>query len=231
MHEHHRDRLRDKVFVNVEALNEYEKLELILFNAMPRKNTNDIAHRLIDEFGSTYNVLNSSIEQLIRIQGVGKTISSYLVTLGAVLKQCKKADDKFPPVFSFNDVKEPLINAYKDFNEEAFMVFFLDKNNMIFERKIIHGNSRVKVDIDLTELSKQVLMSKPAAMIIAHNHLNGVCFPSDDDDNATEKIIMVLMLAGVPLLDHIIVSGNEVYSYYYDGRLDKIRNIVDSKLK
>ncbi len=231
MHEHHRDRLRDKVFVNVEALNEYEKLELILFNAMPRKNTNDIAHRLIDEFGSTYNVLNSTIEQLMRIKGVGKIISSYLVTLGTVLKQCRPGDDNFPPIFSFNDVKEPLINAFKAFNEEAFMVFFLDKNNKIFERKTIHGNSKVKVDIDLTELSKQVLMSKPAALIVAHNHLNGVCFPSDDDDNATEKIIMVLMLAGVPLLDHIIVSGNDVYSYYYEGRLDKIRNVVDIKLK
>lgn len=231
MHEHHRDRLRDKVFVNVNSLNEYEMLELILFNAMPRKNTNDIAHRLIDEFGSTYAVLNASVEELMRIEGVGKTISSYLVTLGVVLKKCQDEESKFPTVFSFNDIRQPLIDAFRSYTEEVFMAFFLTKRNKIFARKTIYGNSQVKVDIDLTDLSKQVLLAKPAAVVIAHNHLNDCCYPSEDDDKATEKICMVLSLAGVPLLDHIIVSGENTYSYYYDKRLDKIRNIVELKLK
>ena len=206
-------------------------LELILFNAMPRKNTNDIAHRLIDEFGSTYAVLNATTEQLMRVKGVGKTISCFLVTLGVVLQKCKSEEDKFPAIFSFNDVRQPLIDAFKKYDEEVFMAFFLDKRNKIFERKTIYGKSKVKVDIDLTDLSKQVLLAKPTAMVIAHNHLNGSCRPSDDDDKATEKIAMILSLAGVPLLDHLIVSGENVYSYYYDKRLEKIREIVQSKLQ
>lgn len=229
MHDHHRDRLRDKVLINIDALSEYEILELLLFNALPRKNTNDIAHRLIDEFGSTAAVLNATVEQLVRVKGVGKQISSYLNTLGRVLNKIKDYDDGYPEVFSFNDIRDPLIRQFEGYTEEAFMAFFLDKYNKIFMRRTIHGEAK-KVDIDLKDLSNQIFVAKPHAIVIAHNHLNGCVFPSPDDDSATEKIAMVLSLANVPLLDHIIVSGGNVYSYYYDGRLDTIRSAVRKKL-
>ena len=70
MHEDHRKRLRAKLALDENAINEYEALELLLFNALPRVNTNGIAHRLINEFGSIEGVLSAPIESLKQIEGI-----------------------------------------------------------------------------------------------------------------------------------------------------------------
>ena len=230
MHEHHRDRLRDKIFVDPNSLNDYEALELILFNAIPRKNTNDISHRLLDRFGTISAVLSASPEELMSIDGIGKSAASYLVTLGLVLKR-KNDETKFPKVFDFNKIRQPLVEAFMGFSEEVFMAFLLDKRQMILCRKIIYSKNKHRVDIDLTDFSRQVAITKPEYVVIAHNHTSGHCQPSEDDDKATEKICLALALNGATLLDHIIVAGEKVYSYYYDRRLDIIRNKVELKLK
>ena len=230
MHEHHRDRLRDKIFVNPDALNDYEVLELILFNAIPRKNTNDISHRLLDRFGSIDAVLSAPAEQLMQVDGVGEKTACFLVSIGIVLnRRCEKSE--FPKIFSFNDVCKPLIKAFKDYTEEAFMAFFLDKRHNVIARKVIYSASKYKVDIDLTDFSKQIVLAHPSFIVIAHNHTSNSCMPSEEDDNATEKICMVCALTGSTLLDHIIVAGEKVYSYYYSDRLESIRKKVELKLK
>lgn len=229
MHEHHRDRLREKLFAEPNSLNEFEILEVILYGAIPRKNTNDIAHRLIERFGSVGNVLKASIHELTEVEGVGKNTASFIVCLGLILSR-KLEDERFPKVFSFNDIREPLIKAFSGYTEEVFMAFFLDKKQNIISRKIIYGSDTIKVDIDLKDFSRQVVLSKPAYVVIAHNHLSGKYQPSASDDKATEKICMVCALNGASLIDHIIVAGDKVYSYYYDKRLDIIRKNVELKL-
>ena len=230
MHEHHRDRLRDKIFVNPDALNDYEVLELILFNAIPRKNTNDISHRLLDRFGSIEAVFSAPPEQLLQVEGVGEKTACFLVALGMVFNRNKEKNE-FPKIFSFNDVCQPLIKAFQGFTEEAFMAFFLDKRHNVIARKVIYSASKYAVEIDLTDLSKQLVLTHPTFVVIAHNHTSNNCLPSADDDNATEKICMVCALTGTTLLDHIIVAGEKVYSYYYSDKLESIRKQVELKLK
>ena len=230
-HEHHRDRLREKVFIEPNSLNDYEILERILFNAIPRKNTNDVAHRLIDAFGSLSATLLAPPEDLVKIEGVGKSTASYIAMLGIILERNLDKKSDFPKVFSLADITTPLVNAFKRLTEEVFIVFFLDKNNEIVSRRYFYSKSKFKVDIDLKEFTKYLNLVKPEYVVITHNHPSGSCVPSDDDDNATEKICMICALHSVGLLDHIIVSGEDYYSYYYEHRLDYIRNNVELKLK
>ncbi len=229
MHEHHRDRLREKFLIEPNSLNEFELMELILYGAIPRRNTNDIAHRLIERFGSVVGVLNATAEELIEIDGVGKNAASYIVCLGLILSR-KLEDERFPKVFSFSEIRGPLIDAFKGYTEEVFMVFFLDKKQNIVSRRIIYGNDSFKVDIDLKDFSRQVVLIRPAYVVVAHNHPSGKCQPSESDDKATEKICIICALNGAALVDHIIVAGDKTYSYYYDKRLDIIRNNVETKL-
>ena len=81
--------------------------------------------------------------------------------------------------------------------------------------------------IDFTEITKGVLINKPNSVVIAHNHFSKYPKPSDADDVATEKLYTLLKLYKVNFYDHIIVSGNEIYSYFYDNRLQKIKEKVD----
>ena len=230
MHEHHRDRLREKLLHDADTLNDHELLELLLFYAIPRKNTNDIAHRLLDRFDTIQGVLNASPEELTEIEGVGKSAASFLVCLGTVLKR-KPAKSAFPKIFDYNSIRQPLIEAFSGYKEEVFMTFFLDKKQKILSKNVLYGKSAYKVDIDLQEFSRQVVLAKPAYVVVTHNHLSGFCQPSADDDDATEKLCMICALNGASLIDHIIVAGEKVYSYYYDHRLEIIRKKVELKLK
>ena len=220
MHEHHRDRLREKAVKDISLLNEYELMELILFGCIPRKNTNDIAHRLIDEFGSIKAVFAANPEMLSRIEGVGITTAAHIAALSRVMGQVDEIKDIFPKKFEFKTVRAPLIEYYAPFKEEVFIAFFLDKRQNVISHKMILGHQTYQVEIDLGELSRQILLLKPAFVVVAHNHTSGNPTPSEADDAATERIALVTKLNGAALLDHIIVAKDKVYSYHFDNRLE-----------
>lgn len=230
MHEHHRDRLREKALSDVSILNDYEILELILFGVVPRRNTNDIAHRLIDEFGSLRSVFSASPKLLENVEGVGRITAAHIAAMGSLIGRISDKEEDFPEYFSFDKVKTPLVEFYKPYREEVFMVFFLDKKQKIVSRRMFYGHDVNEVVIDLNEFSKQVVLNKPSFVVIAHNHLSGNTAPSRADDVATQKICLILALNGSALLDHIIVSKDRVFSYYYERRLEDIRKKVSETL-
>ena len=83
--------------------------------------------------------------------------------------------------------------------------------------------------IDLTEFSKELSLSQPYAVLVAHNHPSGIAKPSKADDGATEKMFLLFSLANVKLYDHIIVTSGGVYSYRLDGRLSAIEEYTKKK--
>lgn len=223
MHEHHRDRLREKAVNDISLLNDYEKLELILFGVVPRKNTNDIAHRLIDQFGSLKEVFAAKPEMLMLVEGVGKTVAAHLAAINCAFLSVAEAKDKFPTTFVFGKIAPALIDFFAPFLKEALVVFFIDKNSKIISRRVIYSENREQVEIDMAEFSKMIIMNKPAYIAVAHNHLSGNAAPSAKDDNATLKFATAALLSGAKLIEHIIVSGDKVYSYYRDRRIDAIQ--------
>lgn len=105
-----------------------------------------------------------------------------------------------------------------------FLILFLNRRQKIVAKRFITGHKADKVDIDLNEFTSMIVAQKPAFVVFVHNHLSGNVHPSRADDRATEKMYMVLALNNVELLDHIIVSKNSAYSYYYnDDRLNLIK--------
>ena len=229
MHEHHRDRLRQKLLDDKNVLNEYEVMELLLFSAIPRKNTNDIAHRLIDRFGSVLSVLKATPDELMLIEGIGKNAASFLTCLGMIVTR-EEDRGAFPKFFEFSAVRPALIEAFTGYKEEIMMVFFLDHKRKILSRRLLTSGSTSRVDIDLTEISRRIVLAKPAYVAVAHNHPGGSYRLSFDDDVATEKLCMVCALNNASFIDHIIVADENVYSYHYDGRLDLIRERVEDRL-
>ena len=220
MHEHHRDRLRDKAVKDVSLLTDVELLEIILFGCIPRRNTNELAHKLIHEFGSIASVFSANPEHLATIDGIGPTTAAHIAALNRILCCIEERNDLFPKFFSFNEICAPLVEFFKGYKEEVFLAFFLDKKQKILARKIVLGHETYSVEIDLNDFAKQIVMMKPAFVAIAHNHLFGGTTPSEFDDVATQKIAVVAELNGAVLLDHLVVCQDKVYSYYYDHRFE-----------
>ncbi len=232
MHEKHRERLRDKAISNINTLNDHELLELILFSAKPRVNTNDTAHLLLERFGSLSGVFSAPAESLEEINGVGKTTAAFIVTLGSVIERCSKTADKVPvKIFSLETIRESLIEAFRKYDSEVLIVYYLNKNQQVTGKNFIGDHIVDSVNVDLQDFCKKIVYNNPTYVVIAHNHLSGNPRPSKNDILTTEKICYLLTVNNVKLLDHIIVSGEKVYSFFHEHLLQNIVDKVDRSLR
>lgn len=222
MHEGHRERLIGKLLNNSSALSSHEVLEVLLFYAIPRKNTNELAHKLLDVFGTLEGVLTAEYDSLIVIDGVGHKTATFITTLNEIRNRIDEEKNVMPTIFSYDGCKQMLINSFRGTTEEKFVAFFLDKRGAILVRKIFSSHSDSMVDFDLGELLKGALVKNAHSAVICHNHLSGNPKPSFSDDRATEKIFLALRLHNVILSDHIIIAGDHAFSYRISDRLSAI---------
>ncbi len=224
IHAGHRERMLSKVFNNIDGLEEHELLEILLFYALPRVNTNPLAHKLLKVFGSLENVFNANPETLCSVDGVGERTASYLSVLGKIynITYAKKEVDDL--VWSSLDKIENNLRAYfKDCSEEHLLVVFLNNKKRKITQLPYSSKSVDSVNVDLADLANKLSVHKPESILIAHNHPSGRVVPSASDDITTQKIMLLCEIHGVRLLDHIIVGKTELYSYWQNGQLDRLK--------
>ena len=230
MHEGHRERLITKLIEGNTILSDHEVLEILLFYSIPRKNVNELAHRLISTFGSLENCLTANYNSLMAIDGVGHKTATFLVAMGEIQSRIANSNNKLPEIFSFDRCKQMLINSFRGLQEEKFGALFLDKQGKIIYRKLFSSHSDHEVTVDVAELLKGTLSRKPHGVILCHNHISGNPNPSEMDDKSTQKIYTILKLNDIALLDHIIVSDDKAYSYRVYDRLESIKKKVDQNI-
>lgn len=222
LHEGHRGRMIEKLKKN-ESFPEHELLEILLFNAIPRKNTNEIAHRLLVKFRSIRNVFLASIEDIASVEGMGESSAAYLKVIGMFYekyKPKKQAPEVFDRDGKFRDF---LIERYRGANCEVIDIFFLDKRCGILDVKTFSSFSADHVEIDSKTFAKAVAESSAASVVIVHNHPGCSCMPSYEDELFTKKCMLLCSMTNVELIDHCIVGENGMYSYYNSGMLYQLK--------
>ena len=230
VHENHRQRVRDKFLANPNSLNKHELLELLLFYAIPRKNVNPLAHMLLDKFGSLSAVLTASANDLLSVEGMGKSTASYLTTVGKLMSIVNEEELQGDlKLYNLENVKKYLIKFFSNYDKEVFYAFFLSKTEKVIAKASYTSDRVDEINFLLSEFSRSFASVNPYAVVVAHNHPSGNPEPSKKDDSATEKMYLMFSLNGVKLYDHVIIAGNKIYSYNSDGRLAKIARSVNSK--
>ena len=226
IHDGHRKRLREKYLSGKHSFKEHELLELLLGYAIPRKDTNPIAHNLLDKFGSLQNVFMADPNLLTMVDGVGENTANFLNLVGYVNSFSNKQDHSRKTLANIDQAKEVLIELFKNLDHEVFYVLYLNDKNKVISMSKLDDKSKNSVTIDFKEITAGILINKPNAIIIAHNHFAKYPAPSREDDIATKQIYSLLQLYKINFYDHLIISGDEVYSYFYDNRLQKIKNDI-----
>lgn len=215
LHKNHRARVKEK-FLNggfAENTSAHEILELLLFYAIPQKDTNPIAHRLINEFGSLSAVFDAPAERLTEVEGVSLHTAALIKLVPQICAQInyEKASKK-----SFMNTPEEFATylnvRYAAVNGECFSVICLDSTGRLLGFKFIGQGSNAGVDFNLREVLKTVINCKATAAVIAHNHTGGVLKPSEDDITATLQIKSALSNIGTTLADHIILANGSYIS-------------------
>lgn len=224
MHEGHRKRMYLKL-KNGDSLYDHEMLEILLFNAYPRANTNPIAHSLLNTFGSIQGVFDAEVEQLVTVDGVGENVALYLKCVGECLSRVRGGNGSLM-VRNYDDFKSFSAMRLRGLTEEVLEFYFLDKSGkMLYTYTHSTGNMH-RVEIKPEKISGMMAALKPYGMFVAHNHLGGECEPSENDENFTRSLYLICKLNNVKLYDHVIyVSDNNIFSFYMSGRLDRIAKI------
>ena len=221
-HAGHRQRMYKKLCE--EDLPIQELLEILMFPVLPRRNTNDIAHRLLCRFGSLNAVFSASIEELQSVDGVGRSVANQLYCIGKILRKCMyEPANTVDKIFESKAFIERVGDMYKGFSYEVMDVYFLDRMGKILNRCRFSEYKKSHIRFNTKDLAKLLVeQSNVSGMVIVHNHPEGKPSPSQKDDEATKCAQLVCNVHDVLLCDHVIFSTEGVYSYYLSGRMAEI---------
>lgn len=209
-HDGHRERLRSKFLTSPASLEDHELLELLLFYVIPRCNTNELAHRLIDRFGSLHGVLDAGRPAITCVEDAGEKTALFLRIVSEVLSRYERsASDK--PV---------LLDSYAEFgsylkrlfvgtdNEIAFILLFDSSKKLILCKKISEGYSCGNY-VSTREIAALAISNNAAGVVLAHNHPGGKAIPSSEDIISTRRLESMFNVMDIAFIDHFIVSGND----------------------
>lgn len=213
VHEGHRERMRNK-YVNkgIEVFEQHEILEMLLFYAIPRKNTNDIAHRLLEACGSLSAVFDAPIDILMQ-QGLSYN-AAVLLHMIPDLSRAYQSDkfDNEEKIITDENIGKKMVHLFAGKNEECVYAFFLDANGKEKYSGIISKGDASSAPLFSKDIVSIAARCKAVTVIIAHNHPSGVAFPSRADLEATADIADALDTIGIHLADHIIVADRDYIS-------------------
>lgn len=209
IHKDHRKKVKDRFFeCGFTGMPDHNVLEAILFLGIPQKDTNPIAHELIDTFGSFSGVLEAKKSDLLKIKGMTESaafaIMSYLPVNRRYIESLQKKKPVFETKDEIVDFLRPLFFE-KSTIERAFVLCFDSKNRMIACRNICDGDISSAL-FDVRELTRVVLEVNAQKIIVAHSHPHGVALPSREDISTTKLIYEMMKFIKVHLDDHLIVT-------------------------
>ncbi len=217
-HDGHRERLRNQYAERgADGFLDHQLLELLLTYCIPRKDTNLLAHALLERFGSLENVFRADLAQLESVEGIGSSTALFLHMQWDVMRvvQRRRLEDKQGRIRLNTPLASARFAAGVLGNEpyENVCVACLNKSLVLQRTKVIQSGSLVEAPVYPRLAAETALLYRAHSVILVHNHPSGNVAPSQEDCNATLTVRAALQSIEVSLLDHLIVGGQDVYSF------------------
>ena len=221
IHSGHRQRLKDRF--RREGLDNFDELyvlELLLFYCIPQKDTNPLAHRLLNHFGSLAAVLDATAEELEKVDGIGKNVSTFLSLITQVGRyyQVKRAEPG-EILCTIEQCGNYLVPYFFGRERETVFMLCLDAKCKVLCCKKIGEGSVNSANVPIRRVVELALGANATTVVLAHNHPSGLAIPSADDVQTTHRVAAALEAVEITLADHIVVSRDDyvsiVQSQYY----------------
>ncbi len=218
LHEGHRQRLRDRFRKEgLTHFQEHEVLELFLFYCLPRRDTNELGHALIERFGSLANVLQTPPEELAKLPGMGENAATFL-TLIAQLERyymMHKNDDRI--LANLEDCGRYLEGCFRNRRNETVMLLCLDAKCKLISCTEVGEGSVNSAAVPIRRVVELALGVNATSVVLAHNHPSGLALPSGEDIQTTKRVALALDAVEISLVDHIIVADDDYVSLRQSG--------------
>lgn len=219
LHEGHRKRMKERFIKSgLDDFAPHNILELLLFYSIPRGDTNPVAHRLIDTFGSLSGVFDATPEELVKVDGVGES-SAILISMIPQIAR-KYLEDKADTaniVGGCSDIGAFLLPKFVGRTNEALMMVSIDNKNKIISCSVVAEGTVDSAKVSRRKIMEEAMKVKSTRVILAHNHPCGVAVPSSEDVVMTKEIGRLFAQVGIELVDHIIVANDDYVSMAASG--------------
>ena len=200
VHEGHRSRKKEQFRAHgLDAFADHEVLELLLYYAVPRQDTNPIAHRLMEKFGSLDAVFDADRAALEEVEGIGENASTLISLMFPLMRRIRASSGAHETILS---------------DTEQAGAYFLD-----LACHLVAEGETESVQLNMRKIVENALKCGASSVLLAHNHPSGVALPSPADNATTLSVFDALRTVGVELADHIIVADDDFVSLRHNGLL------------
>lgn len=215
IHEGHRERLKKRFLKQgLEAFEEHEALELLLFFALPRKDTNPLAHELLARFGSLKNIFDADASDIARIKGIGDNAAVLLKLQSELARKYWLTDlENNTRISSIASAIEYVSLLFRGKAHEEFYIVCLDAHFRVRHTDRLSRGTATETPVYIRHITETVVRTNAENIIIAHNHPGGNAMPSEKDLKITQQVISAMEAISVPMLDHIIIGADEAFSF------------------
>lgn len=225
LHDGHRERFRNEIRKTGihTGMPGHKVLEYILFHCLPRGDTNEIAHRLINKFGSFDAVLEASETELKTVDGINDASALFITLLVPIFRYyASKKAEIGTTVSDRDEIGDYILKQYLGHKSEVVSLLSINAKGKILSYDIISEGDINSADASPRKVLEIALRTGAVAMVLAHNHPSGVALPSENDILATIEIKQFLQTINVKLIDHMIVADNDYVSL---GQSEKFKDI------
>lgn len=228
LHAGHRDRVRERFMEEgLDAFKDHEILELLLYYCVRQKDTNELAHRMLEEYGTLHDLLEAhprDIARRCRVSIRTATLISLCVPLARRYMNRKWGDR--PVINSSSKAGEYARSLFAGRIYEAFFAICLDSQNRVNHAALVHEGTINEAPVYPRLIVETALRHKANSVILAHNHPGGSLKPSVADIEVTRKIVAALKPISIHVVDHIIIAGERYTSFAEQGIMDSISHQV-----
>ena len=209
IHGGHRQRLKQRFLTGgAEGFEKHQLLELLLFYCIPQKDTNPIAHRLINRFGSLSAVFEASVEDLCEVDGISVHTATLIKLVPAIFGMSAGEIDNSERYDTVSKLGKMLVRRYSGITVETVLLVLLDNSWHIIDVVKLSDGSANQVGIDTRKLIEVTIRKNAAMALLAHNHPNGNIIPSTEDLITTEAVAKAMKSIHVEFLEHLLIAGN-----------------------
>lgn len=223
IHDGHRERLKQRFRKEgLDGFTDIQVLELLLFYAIPRRDTNTLAHALLDRFGSLSQVLDANAEDLQKVPGIGENAACLLTLITQLARfyqvDAARQESYLPSLEQCGSYLAPYFFGRK---QETVFLLCLDAKCKVLCCKEVGSGSVNSAAVSVRKIVETAMAANATTVVLAHNHPSGVAVPSNEDVLTTRRVAAALSAVEIRLADHIVVADGDYVSMVQSGhRLD-----------
>ena len=219
MHQGHRGRMRKKLLENgPRCFADHELLEVLLYYAIPRRDTNELAHRLLEQFGSLQGIFSAPVEDLEAVPGMGEQ-AAFLLALVPQIWQRSLQQTPERILNSVDKCGDYFVGLLSGSRREMLWQVCLDGKGKVLSSRCLAEGDVSMAAVSVRQVVEYALRAGAVGVVLAHNHPSGVALPSQEDIATTRLIRDALRTMNIQLVDHIVVADGDYVSMAASGLL------------